>query len=367
MNFTCQREKLLSKLNIVIKAVSQRSTLPILQSVLITAEKNGVILTATDLELGIESSPIPAEIKEEGSIAIEAKILYEIIRRFAGDSVTVTADEKSGALLSSGLSELKIMGMPGDEFPVLPKIEKDGFIKVGSAELRESIRKTVFSVSQDPSKPVLNGELMEFTTDNLNVVSLDGFRISYCRAKVENGEGLSIVVPAKTLLEVSRILTGEEEEKEIKVYITDKHILLDLGDATIISRLLEGEFLKYEKSFPPDFKTEVRIFRQDMLASLERASLISRDSRKTPVKLSISGDGMKITAVNEMGRVNEEIQCGVTGEDLEIAFNPKYLIDVLRVLDEDTVDMRFNTPLSPCVMAPVDNADCRYLVLPLRM
>ena len=228
------------------------------------------------------------------------------------------------------------------------------------------IRQTIFSISQDESKPILTGELLEFKKDYLQMVSVDGFRISFRKEKLlETAEENKVVIPAKTLSEINKILNGEE--KEAQLYLTDKHVLFDIDGNIIISRLLEGEYIKYEQSFTEDYKTRFCVNTNDFLQTLERASLVSRDTKKTPVKLDISKEKLSVKAQAEIGTAYEEIEIELEGEPLQIAFNPKFLIDALRVVDDEKVALQFTTSLSPCILKPLQGENFRYLILPLRL
>ncbi|MBQ2678847.1 MAG: DNA polymerase III subunit beta [Firmicutes bacterium] len=367
MKFSCSREELFNKLNIVTKAISSRSVQPILQCVLVTADKTGVVLTATDLELGMESSPIPATVKKEGSIALENKMFLEIIRRFSGETVIMETDKSFGAEITCGFSKFKIMGLNGEEFPALPSVSKDSFIEISKDSFKEAVKKTIFSVSQDPSKPVLTGELMEISGKELKVVSVDGFRISCYFTNSNGNKDGQIIVPAKTMSEVSRILGADEEDENMRIYITDNHVLFELDDVTVISRLISGTYMKYETSFPPEFKTQFTAKKDDLISALERAMLISRDSRKTPVVLTIDDGILKISSTNETGKALEDVEINSVGDKLEIAFNPRYLLEPVKVIDDDYVTLKFNSPLSPCIIVGAEEQDCKYLALPLRM
>lgn len=367
MKLICSRESLLNSINIVLKAVSSRTTLPILECILLCADENGFKLTGNDLELGIESSPIEATIFREGTLALEAKIFSEIIRKVNGDQVSISSDENNMTIISCGSSEFKIMGQHGDDFPRLPVIEKNLEFILSQNELRNMIRQTIFSIAQDESKPILTGELIEIKNGKINIVSVDGYRISYKTTLIESGKNqISVVVPGKTLNEISKILSMEPEET-VSIFITDKHILFHLGGSTIVSRLLEGEYIKYEQSFTEDYKTKIFVNCSALISSLERASLISRDSKKMPVKMEISSNSLIITSHTEMGTAYEEVEIEVDGEPLKIAFNPKYLIDALKAIDDEKVAIQFTTPLSPCIMKAIEGGNYKYLVLPLRI
>lgn len=367
MKLTCSRETLLNHINIVNKAVSNRTTLPILECILLTANERGFILTGNDLELGIQSAPIEADITEKGDIALEARIFLDIIRKVNGETVSISTDEKNIAVITSGSSEFKIMGQNGEEFPDLPEVEKTNAYRMLQNDLRNMIRQTIFSIAQDESKPVLTGELLELKEESMNIVSVDGYRISYRKGPISGGDkNTSVIVPGKTLNEINKILSQEVEDT-VTISFTDKHILFDLGTSIVVSRLLEGDYIKYGQSFTEDYKTKIFVDRSALIQALERASLVSRDSRKTPVKLEISHNLVVITANAEMGTAYEEVIVELEGEDLNIAFNPRYLIEALKVIEEEKVTIQFTTSLSPCILKPLEGDSFKYLILPLRM
>ena len=367
MKLTCSKDLLLQYINIVNKAVSGRTTLPILECILLTADDNGFVMTGNDLEIGIKTAPIEADIPEKGEVAIEAKIFNEIVRRLNGDTVTIQTGENNAVEITSGSSQFKLMGFGGEEFPVLPEVEQEKVYRMKQADLRDMIRQTIFSIAQDDSKPVLTGELFEMRKDAIHVVSVDGYRISFRKNHLsENSGETDIIVPGKTLVELVKILSQEEDD-EVTVYVTDKHILFDVGTAVMISRLVEGDFIRYAQSFSEDYKIKVEIVRSELIQALERASLISRDSRKTPVRLLIRAGGIEISARSDMGTAHEEVMAEVEGDELSIAFNPRYLIEALRSVEDEKVKIHFTASLSPCTILPIEGDDFKYLILPLRM
>lgn len=367
MKLTCSRDSLLNAINIVSKAVSSRTTLPILECILLTAGDDGFKLTANDMELAIESSYIDADVEENGKVALDARFFSDIIRKVDGEDVKISSDDKNIATIKCGKSEFKISGQDGDEFPPIPEVEKNAKFVISQNELRNLIRQTIFSISQDESKPVLTGELIEIEDNMIDFVSVDGYRISYKKAELVQSSGAKrAIVPGKSLGEIAKILSQDEEEKAV-LYFTENHIMADINGNIVVSRLIQGEFIKYQQSFTNDYKTSAKINRLQMLDSLERASLISRDSRKIPVKMEISGNNIVITANAETSTAYEEISAEIDGDKLLIAFNPRYLIDALKAIDDDEVYMHFNTSLSPCVFKPVEGDSYKYLVLPLRI
>ena len=368
MKIILEKEKLLESLNVVSHAVASRSTQQILECILIKAE-DSLRVYGNDLELGIESADIESEIEEPGSIALEARIFLDIIRKMPPGLIQIEADHKNITKIKSGRSELKVLGQPGDEFPLPEEVERDAGFEVNAADFKEMIRQTIFSVAVDESKPVLTGELLQIKDGAIHMVSVDGFRISYRRSKaaeLDPDEDKSVVVPAKSLSELGRILPSEGEAR-LCFYVKDNHILFQTERHTLISRLLEGEFIRYNQIFNEDFNSLVNISRQQLLMSLERASLLTRENRNNPVKLSIGQDTVVITSNTEMGASYDEALADIDGSPLDIAFNPKYLIDALRVIDDENVILTFTGALSPCIIKGANIDLFKYLILPLRL
>lgn len=367
MKLTCNKDTLLQYINIVNKAVSSRTTLPILECLLLTANDKGFILTANDLEIGIRTAPIDADITEMGEIAIEARIFNDIIRRLNGDTVTMETDGNNAVRIVSGTSVFQIMGQNADDFPELPEVEQENTYSMHQVKLRDMIRQTIFSIAQDDSKPVLTGELLELREGTVNMVSVDGYRISFRKNPLLQSSGeTEVVVPGKTLGELNKILSQEEDDI-VSICLTERHILFDLGTAVMVSRLIEGDFIRYAQSFSDDYKTEVLISRTELIQALERASLVSRDNRKTPVRIEIGANKLDITARSDMGTAHEEIVAEIDGDGLTIAFNPRYLIEALRSIEDEQVRIHFMASLSPCTLLPVEGDSFKYLILPLRM
>ncbi len=367
MHLICPKEALLSNLNIVSKAVSSKSTLSILECILLIADEKGFRMIANDLAIGIETSPIRTCIIEEfGSIALEARTFYEIVRKLPGDQVSIQTDKKNITKIKSDKSEFKILGQNGEEFPFLPMVEKNNEYKIKSSVFKNMIRQTIFSVSLEDTKPALTGELIEIRNDTFNIVAIDGFRISFRKTRVEEVLApSSVIVPAKALNEVSKIL--QDGDDAIEIYFTDKHILFNLRECIVVSRILEGEYIKYSQIFTDDFNTLIRVDRQGLLMGIERSTLVSKESKKSPVVLNITENTMTITSSGDLGTSYDEIKVEGEGENIEISFNPKYLIDALKAIDDDVICIQFTNALSPCILRGIQSDDYKYLVLPLRL
>lgn len=366
MHIICKQEFLLNSINTVLKACSTKTTMPILECILIKAHSNQITLVGYNLELGIEST-IDADVLEEGSIALEAKIFSEIIRKMPNEEVEISTDKNQMTTITCEKSKFSIAAQPGDQFPDLPEVERNKKYTLPQLQFKDMIRQTIFSVAQEESRPILTGEMLQIKDGAFHMVSVDGYRISYRQAElsIENGEE-EVVVPGRTLGEISKILSSDEAD-EMHIYFEDKHILFDLGGSKVVSRLLEGEFLKYEQVFSSDYETKVKLDRKKFLMSIERAALISREGKKNPIKIEIDGDTMIITSKAELGTAREEIAIELEGSELSIAFNPKYLIDALRSIDEDQVYINFISALTPCIIHPIEGDHFKYLILPIRL
>lgn len=367
MKIKCAKSVLIDYINIVNKAVTGRTTLPILECILLTADENGFRLLANDLELGIETKNIDAEIEKFGSVALNAKMFNDIIRSLPGETVSISVNEQYITLIKSGKSEFKILGLSGEEFPYLTEVEREQEYIVPAVTLRDMIRQTIFSVSKDESKTYMTGELFEISDNILSIVSVDGFRVSLCTFGLEAEiPDISAILPAKTLDEISKILP-QEDASEVSIYFTEKHALFDMENCRVVSRLIEGEFMNYRNVFTEDYTTIINVDREQLSSSIDRSSLISRDSKKMPVKLSIAGGRLVITSNTELGNAYDEMSVEQDGVDLEIAFNPKFITDVLKQISEERITMQFTTPLSPCIIKGVESRDFKYLILPLRL
>ncbi len=366
MHIYCRQDLLLNSINTVLKACSTKTTMPILECILLQAANNKLTLVGNNLELGIEST-IDAEVMTEGFIALEAKIFSEIIRKMPGEIVEISADDHFMTSIVSEKSKFQIAGQSGKDFPALPSVEKTNSCTVSQVVLKDMIRQTIFSVAQDETRPILTGEMLQIKDNSLNLVSVDGYRISYRKTllSIENAN-VEVVIPGKTLVEINKILSSEEDN-EVTIYFEDKHVLFDLGDSKVVSRLLEGEFLKYEQVFSSDYETQIVVDRKNLLMSIERAALISREGKKNPIKLEMDGDKVIITSNAELGTAREEIDVELEGKCITIAFNPKYLIDSLKAIDDDKVCINFISALTPCIIKPEEGDHYKYLILPIRV
>lgn len=366
MNINCEKDLLINNISIVSKAVAQKTTLPILECILLTTDRSGFRLMANNLELSIETANMEADVFELGSVALDAKLFSNVIRSLPSEKVSITVDENNLAVIKSGKAEFKLMGHSGKEFPQPPVVEKEQMLTIDSLTLKNIIKKTIFAVATEDTRPVLMGEFLEITPRDMTVVAIDGYRVAYRKTGIENCSNFAdIIVPAKTLNEISNILPPKEDEK-VNVYFTDKHTLFETESCTIVSRLIDGQYMEYKNLFNCDSKTTVTVERQELLSAIERATLIVKDSKKAPVVLDIKDNNISITSKTEIGEVFEQVSSEIDGEPLNISFNANYLADVFKNIDDDVIKLYFMSPLSPCIIKGVDGDGYMYLVLPTK-
>lgn len=363
MKIICSKSKLLYGVSIALKAVSNKTTLPILECILIEANNHKIKLTANDMELGIETI-VDGEILEEGKIAINAKLFSEIVRKLPDNDVTITTDENYQAVIRCEKAKFNISGKSGDDFAHLPDVEKDKFISLSQFTLKEVIRQTIFSISDNENNKLMTGELFEVNGDHLNVVSLDGHRISIRNIELkESYESVKVVVPGKTLNDVSKILSGDAD-KDVRIYFTAKHILFEFDSTKVVSRLLEGEYYRINQMLSSDYETKIRINKKEFLDCIDRASLLIRESDKKPIIIHIEDANMELKIQSNIGSMKEDIVIQQEGKDILIGFNPKFLMDALRVIDDEEITIYLVNPKAPCFIKD-EKESYIYLILPV--
>jgi DNA polymerase-3 subunit beta len=368
MKFTCNQQTLAKALNTVSKAVSSRTTIPILKGIMIKATEEGtLILTSSDLEISIKKE-IRADVQEPGAIVVMAKLFGDIIRKLPNEEILISCDESGTVLIKTSYSEFNVVSFPTDEFPEIGnKEEGSESITIDREIFREMIRKTAFAASVDESKGVLTGILTEIDEEYIKMVSLDGFRLALVKENMKSASPNKFIIAAKVMNEISKIISEDEEDSDINIMLGEKREVINVGNNEIIIRRMEGEFIKYNDILPKENTTNVIVSKEMLLESIERASLLSREGKNNLIKMIIKNDLMTITSRSEEGNVKEEIIVEKTGNDLEIGFNSKFVLDVLKVIDDDQVSLNFKTGVSPCVVKPVDGDHYEYLILPVRI
>ena len=347
MKISIRKSNLLQGINIVSKAVSNKTTHPILSCILVEAAGGVIKLTANDMEIGIESY-VDGTVIEDGKVALEAKLFSDFIRKLPDSDITIESDKDSKTLIKCERLEFNIPGKSGEDFSNLPVVSKDKFITISQFALREVINQTIFSISDNENNKLMTGELFEVSNNKLSVVSLDGHRISirYIELKGDNSD-IKVVVPGKSLSDISKIMNGGVDDP-VNIYFTDNNILFEFDNTKVVSRLIEGEYFRISHMLSVDYQIKMKINKREFLDSLDRATLLIKDSDKKPIRLSIDDRtlGLKISSL--IGSLNEEID----------------IIDALRVIDDENVTIYFNNTKSPCVIK--DDAETYiYLILPM--
>ena len=363
MKFVCKKSELLKGVNIVSKAVPSKTTMSILECILIDASTNQIKLTANDMELGIETV-IEGDILEKGIVAIDAKIFSEIVRKLPDNDVTVETDENFKTKIICEKAKFDISGKSGEDFSYLPYIEKTDFISVSQFNLKEIIKQTIFSISDNENNKMMTGELFEVRNNMLKVVSLDGHRVSIRNLELkESYADRKVIVPGKTLMEVSKILSGEMEDL-VHIFFTRYHIVFEFDETTVVSRLIEGEYFRIEQMLSSDYETKVKVNKKELLNCIDRATLLIKEGDKKPIIIQIENGEMRLKITSGIGSMNEEIVIEKEGKDILIGFNPKFLIDALRVIDDEMVTLYLVNPKAPCFIRD-EKESYIYLILPV--
>ena len=363
MKFVCKKSDLLKGVNIVLKAVPSKTTMSILECILIDASSGQIKMTANDMELGIETI-LEGDIQEKGVIAIDAKIFSEIVRKLPDNDVTIETDSNFQMLISCEKARFNIAGKSGEDFSNIPYIEKTEPVVISQFSLREVIKQTIFSISDNESNKIMTGELFEISGNHLKVVSLDGHRVSIRNLELkESYEDRKVIVPGKTLIEVSKILSGELDAL-VNLFFTKNHIVFEFDETTVVSRLIEGEYFRIDQMLSSDYETKVKVNKKEFLNCIDRATLLIRESDKKPIIIQIGDGEMRLKLTSGIGSMNEEIVIEKEGKDILIGFNPKFLIDALRVIDDEMVTLYLVNPKAPCFIRD-EKESYIYLVLPV--
>ncbi len=363
MKIVCSKSNLLNGVQIVSKAVPSKTTMSILECILIDATSGVIKLTANDMELGIETT-IEGDIIEKGIIALDAKIFLEIVRKLPDSFIRIETDPTYKTTITCEKAKFNIIGKSGEDFSYLPAIEREDSIILSQFTLKEVVRQTIFSISDNDNNKLMSGELFEIKGNMLKVVSLDGHRISIRKIELKNSyNDRKVVVPGKTLNEVSKILSGDTD-KDVSIFFTNKHIVFEFDNTVVVSRLIEGEYFKIDQMLSSDYETKVNINKREFLSCIDRATLLVKEGDKKPIIINITDEAMELKINSTVGSMNEEIDIMKNGKDLMIGFNPKFLIDALKVIDDEDIDLYFVNPKAPCFIKNEDESYI-YLILPV--
>lgn len=365
MKIICDRGELLDALMGVSKAVSSKSSIPAIEGILFKCTSYIVMLTAYDLEIGITTA-VSAAVEQPGDIVINAKLLIDMVRKIESEKVTIEVSDNLKITITGGPTQFNIIGIPASDFPEMPIPETDDTMTIEGSVLKDMIGKTIYAVSTSDQKPVHTGTKFIMGNDELTLVSVDGYRLAVCKKfGVRYSQDTSFVVPAKTLSEVSKLIGDSDED--VSVGTARRYGVFRLPKYTVVTRLLEGEFLDYTKSIPVGYKTRVKIYVHSLFDSVERASLIINDRFKSPIRVNFEDNFVNITCATALGNAQDEFACEVEGEAVEIGFNNRYILDALRNSGQEEIYLELNGPLSPMKLVPVEGSEFLFLVLPVRI
>ncbi len=364
MNIQCNKQNLVESVSNVQKSVSSKATLPALEGILIKTKNNSIELTGYDLEMGIKTE-IDAIVNNNGSIVVNARLFSDIVRRLPEDDVLISVDDKMIVNIKSGYTDYQIPGISASEFPELPNVNENTKINVDGKLIRDMIKQTIFAVSTNDSKPIHKGSLFELENSELRVISVDGYRLAMKKANIKYQEKTSFVTPSKCLSEISRMIKDDTEE--VSIIVGERHIIFKIDNYSIISRLLEGDFLNYRAAIPNGYKTEVIVNTKIFTESVERMSLLLADKSKNALRCVFENNFIKLFCITSLGKANDEFECHQKGDNIEIGFNSRFLLEALKNADTDYIKLQFNGPLSPMKILPADSENFLFLVLPVRL
>jgi DNA polymerase-3 subunit beta len=365
MRIRLNKTELSNALSVVTRAIASRTTMPILEGVYMEAMDDHVKLIATDLQKGIETS-LPAIVLEKGAVVLPGRLFSEVVRKLPEEEVEIALQGTTVAL-DCLYSHTTLSAQDAEQYPSLPAVESALPITVSQVKFKDLIRQTIFSVATEELRPALTGALLEINGENCRMVALDGFRLALRQTKLGDNYGsLNAVIPGSSLTEIAKVLSSNAEDK-MRITLTATHFLADMGNTRFITRLLDSEYVKYNQILPSEWRSRAKVATSEFGAALERASTLAREGRNNLVRFNMTSSEIVLKADSEFGQANEKIGCKLEGEELEIAFNARYLNDILKNLDEDELYLCFNTNISPCVIRPIEGDDFLYLVLPVRI
>ena len=363
MKIICTKSELLRGMNIAMKAVPSKTTMPILECVLINASTNTIKFTTNDMELGIETI-VNGKIVERGIIAIEAKMFNDIIRKLPDNTVTISSDDNYNVTIVCEKAKFNIGAKSGEDFANLPYIEREDCISISQFTLKEIIRQTIFCISPNDNNKLMTGELFDISGDLLKVVALDGHRIAIRKIKLkECYSDKKVIVPGKTLNEISKILSGETNDM-VNIFFTKNHIVFEFDDTVVVSRLIEGQYFRVEQMLSNDYETKLKVNKKELLDCIDRATLFVKEGDKKPIIINILDGYMKLNIDSQIGSMNEDVDIDKEGKDILIGFNPKFIIDALKVIDDEEIQMYLMNPKAPCFIKD-EQESYTYLILPV--
>jgi DNA polymerase-3 subunit beta len=370
MKFTCDKDSFNYSLNIVSKGVSPRTTLPILKGIKVRCVEgdNKVTFFSSDLDISVETSA-PAFVEKGGETVVSAKLFSDIVREMPSGQIVFELIEGGKALISGKNSEFDIQGIPSDRFPAMESDIDGTSLRLGKNMLKDMIRRTAFAASLEEARGIITGVLCEISEDDISLVALDGFRMAVTREKINDGKEANVVIPSRIVNEIGKILVDSDDEniENIDIIAGNNKAKFIIGETTVVVRLMEGEFIKYNDILPKESKISIKVDRNELAESVKRSSIIVREGKNAFIKFRIEGNELIVSSRADEGRNKDVIAVEKEGEDIEIGFNGRFINDILRVISDDKIVMDFSTSISPCIIRPEEGDEYKYLVLPVRL
>ncbi len=368
MKITCTKEMLNHAVQTVQKAIATKTPMPILTGIYLSAKNNQLELQATNYEIGI-SCTMDAIVEEPGDIVLSGRYFQELVRKLPGENIEICSSLEDRTIkITSNQAQFNLLSLPAEEFPVLNSPTSDTILTVKDNILRELIKKTVFACANDESKPIFTGALLEIDQHNITMAATNTHRIAIKKDQIgHNVSTVKMIIPSKILNELARIMISDIP-MDVTIYYQKNHVSFAFDNIYILSRLIEGNFPDYNKVIPPSFATLITITTDDFMDAVERVSLLARDTDYNIIKLAFKNDCVIITSNNpDVGKACETVPATMQGNEIEIAFNAKYVTDILKNITSDKLIFSLNTPLSPASIKPIDDETYNYIITPVRI
>ena len=365
MIFTCERAKLLDAVSKLQRVVGSKTSMPVLEGILISAEQGKITLISYNLEMGMKKE-IYGKCDEEGDIVINARLLADILRRMNGIQVEISADEKLNCHIKSGEATFDIMGMAATDFPEMPSVAEGETISVDGKILCENVKGVIFAAAQNEgARPILTGLNFAFSDGIMQLVAIDGYRLAIRKQKVDINREISFTATSKSIAEVIKLI--DEETENVEINVGERLLSFNINGYTFISRLIEGEFVNFEKTLPDEIKQRVVLNTRELIDTIERVSLLISESFSTPVRCYFNELNVVFTCATSMGRATETFNIELEGENFEIGLNSRYLLDALKACETEKIRILFNGPNTGVLIEPCDSDEFKYMIMPMRL
>ncbi len=363
MKIICRKNDVMEGINICLRAVPAKTTMNILSCIVVRANSNNIKFVSNDMEIAIETV-VPGTVEESGSVAIEAKMFADMVRKITDEEITIETNDYHMTTIKYGINEMALNCRGDEEFPALPNVEKQDALRMSQFALKNIILQTVFSISDNESQKIMTGELFEINGRTLKAVALDGHRVSIRKIELSQEYApTKVIIPGKTLNEISKILSGEADDT-VNIYFTKNHIMFELENTIVLSRLIEGEYYKIDQMLSGDYDTKLTVNRRSFMDTIDRSTIFIRETDKKPIILDITDNNINLKVVSPLGTINEDIPVTKEGKDITIGLNPKFLLDDLRVIEDEEVTMYMTNSKAPCYIRNAEETYI-YLVLPI--